>query len=196
MIGAGLALAKGFLAPIAGVFRAIPWQVWGLALLLAGWWWERGHYGDERYRTGYAAAEGLYTAEINRREDEAAKALQDAKDEARATEQRHAAEMAAAAQSYIDERERGFEERDRTIADLRAGELRLRDRFQCPATGAAGRPAGVPQAGGAAGGSHAAAPGGLSRADAEFLVRFASEADDVAGQLAACQAVVRAWQFK
>lgn len=200
MIGAAWALLSGAVAPLlkgaAELVRAVPWQVWVLVALLAGWWFERQHHGEERYAAGYGAAEARYTAEIDRREREAAAAMQAAKDAARATEQRQAQQMADAARDYIAEREKGFEERDRTIADLRAGERRLRDRFQCPASGAAGGSAGLPGAGRAAGGSDAPAPGGLSRADAEFLVRFAGEADDVAGQLAACQAVVRAQRFK
>ena len=200
MLGAAWAIASrlfgSLLKGAAELVRAVPWQVWVLAVLLAGWWFERQHHGAERYQAGYDAAEKLYQAQIDAAAESARQQLEAAKDAARAQEQRDAARMAELARDYIAEREKGFEDRDRTIADLRAGERRLRDRFQCPAAGAAGGSAGLPGSGRAAGGSDAPAPGGLSRSDAEFLVRFASEADDVAGQLAACQAVVRAQRFK
>jgi len=78
---------------------------------------------------------------------------------------------------------------DRTIADLRAGNLRLRERFTCPA--AAGPAGGAGQAGTGASVGDAAQGHGLQPADAEFLLSEAARADEVTVQLRACQDIVR-----
>ena len=74
------------------------------------------------------------------------------------------------------------------LAALDRGDLRLRDpaaaRHTCPDR-AGEAPAG-------AGGRDGPAPGELSAAASRFLLELTSEADAVAKQLAACQAVVRA----
>lgn len=73
---------------------------------------------------------------------------------------------------------------DSTLSDLRADVIRLRKRFSCT-------PASVQAtAAGATVGDDAEASG-LQREDAEFLVRLASDADAIALQLKACQAVVK-----
>jgi hypothetical protein len=77
---------------------------------------------------------------------------------------------------------------ERTIAGLRDGTVRLRDRLaarQCPGPV-------VSEASARASGGDAVQEVGLQGADVDFLVRFAAEADQVADQLRACQAVVRA----
>lgn len=74
----------------------------------------------------------------------------------------------------------------RTIACLRDGTCRMRDRFSCPR---------VPGAAQAATGNDDAAAFGLQIEDGEFLVRESSRADGVADQLRQCQAVAQAyWQ--
>jgi hypothetical protein len=77
--------------------------------------------------------------------------------------------------------------RDAVIADLRAGTVGLRKRFTCPASPGTV----VPKASTSTSGSDAAGQGGLQAADAEFLIRLADEADQVARRLQAAQAVVR-----
>ena len=72
---------------------------------------------------------------------------------------------------------------DSTLSDLRADVIRLRKRFSCPA-------AGVSAAAASATVGDDAEAGGLQREDAEFLVRLASDADAIALQLKACQAIV------
>lgn len=73
------------------------------------------------------------------------------------------------------------------VADLRADNLRLRQRFQ----GCAAR---MPDAAPAGGGDDAAYESGLSHEDEEFLVRIAAQADQAAHRLAACQQYVLAIQ--
>jgi len=72
---------------------------------------------------------------------------------------------------------------DSTLSDLRADVIRLRKRFSCPAAGVSAAAAGATV------GDDAEASG-LQREDAEFLVRLASDADAIALQLKACQAIV------
>ena len=72
---------------------------------------------------------------------------------------------------------------DGTLSDLRADVIRLRKRFTCPAASVQATAAGATV-------SDDAEAGGLQREDAEFLVRLASDADAIALQLKACQAIV------
>lgn len=101
----------------------------------------------------------------------------------------HQAEMAALDAKFTKEME---DEKRRAAADvaaLRAGTVRVRDRFTCPgatSTSGAGTAAGrTPSMG------DATQAGGLQAADAEFLLREAERADAVTLQLQACQAIVR-----
>ena len=71
-----------------------------------------------------------------------------------------------------------------TLSDLRADVIRLRKRFSCPA-------AGVSAVAASATVGDDAEASGLQREDAEFLVRLASDADAIALQLKACQAIVK-----
>lgn len=73
---------------------------------------------------------------------------------------------------------------DSTLSDLRADVIRLRKRFTCPAASVQATAAGATV-------SDDAEAGGLQREDAEFLVRLASDADAIALQLNACQAIVK-----
>lgn len=70
-----------------------------------------------------------------------------------------------------------------TLSDLRADVIRLRKRFSCPAASVQATAAGAPV-------SDDTEASGLQREDAEFLVRLASDADAIALQLKACQAIV------
>ena len=70
-----------------------------------------------------------------------------------------------------------------TLSDLRADVIRLRKRFTCPTASVQATAAGATV-------SDDAEAGGLQREDAEFLVRLASDADAIALQLKACQAIV------
>lgn len=70
-----------------------------------------------------------------------------------------------------------------TLSDLRADVIRLRKRFTCPTASVQATAAGATV-------SDDPEAGGLQREDAEFLVRLASDADAIALQLKACQAIV------
>jgi hypothetical protein len=106
----------------------------------------------------------------------------------RGLEQRHAIDMATIDQHHQQEIAEREAISNRTIADLRAGAVGLRDKFTtCQRTRGTTAPAGTSTSK-----RDEAASLELQRADAEFLVQFADEADSVADQLRACQGVVRA----
>jgi hypothetical protein len=73
---------------------------------------------------------------------------------------------------------------DSTLADVRADNLRLRNRFRACQTR-------VSSAAGTTGGDDAAGQGGLSREDEELALRIGADADQVAHKLAACQAYIQ-----
>jgi hypothetical protein len=75
-------------------------------------------------------------------------------------------------------------EKDAVIADLRAGNVRLRQRFTCPTPAVPNSPTASGQRDGGEG-------SGLLEQDAEFLVRLAAEADERVTQLTACQNVLK-----
>lgn len=108
----------------------------------------------------------------------------DAVQSARDKEKALAASNQNTLDQFIRDTKETLDEKERTIADLRAGNRRLRERFQCP-------PNGVSRNSQAPSSSDGATQSGLLDADAEFLVRFAAEADERVNQLTACQAVLK-----
>ena len=171
------AWVKTALGVVGEIVRAIPWQAWALAALVAAIWW----HGEAQFDRGVAAERAVWVKKEVDAKDAAEKALRKAEAAARETERRHADELDAVASKLILERAKGYEERERTIADLRAGNLRLRREWQgCEARG-------LPEAGAGAGGGDGDAE--LRRSGAADLVRIGRESD---AKLAACQAVIRA----
>ena len=145
--------------------------------------------GEKAERTAWLGRENTALTKANTRikelEDQAR--IKELEDQARAREREHAQDMAAASAKYQEDLKHEKAAKDRAVADLRSGALRLRIPVACPD---------------GAGGSGTAAPGpgtvgrdGETRAElsvqaSEFLVGLASEADEVVHQLTACQAVV------
>jgi hypothetical protein len=106
----------------------------------------------------------------------------------RRREQKHADEVARISTNYQRQLSDAKRKRDSDVVAVRAGDIRLFD----PGTrkGACidwGR-----EVGAAAGGRDGGACRELSREATEFLLGLAGEADEVALQLSACQALVRA----
>ncbi len=158
------------LAAMGAALRRIPGWVYVLLFALAGLW-----------------LFGRYQKEQGRQEvrTEWAKSREKAEKVRRATEQawnKAVWDIAYAAELKREERE---QETERTIADLRSGTVRLRDRFTCPAAKAPGTSAQpVPQ------------ESGLREEDAEFLVRLADEADTIADERNQCIASYEALRAK
>lgn len=82
-----------------------------------------------------------------------------------------AAAIAAIDKKHREEQARVKSESDRTIAGLRNGNLQLRKRFSCPSQGESGSPSPT------LGGTHGEGAGGLTKEDAELLVREAADSD-------------------
>ena len=134
----------------------------------------------------WAQTERLKSARYAWAQTEAARALAVAAAEhaAREEEQVRQKALGVVDRAYQRGLEDGKAAADKLLADRDAGAIRLRDKFRCPAR--------VPGEPGAAGGGDGGEGAILSRADQDFLVRLAEEADRNTRQLAACQAVVRA----
>jgi hypothetical protein len=147
------------LVAILAQLRRVPAWVWVAFLLLGAGW----YYGHTRYNAGQADIQAKWD-ESRAKADKAERAKEQAWNKA-------VWGLAYAAEIKRAERE---QETSRTIADLRNGTLRLRDRFTCPK---------------ASRDSAASAPAeesGLLVSDAEFLVQFAAEADTIAADLNQC----------
>lgn len=146
-------------AAIGALFKRTPGWVWvALFLLGAGW-----YYGHTRYNAGQADIQAKWD-ESRAKADKAERAKEQAWNKA-------VWDLAYAAEIKRAERE---QETDRTIADLRNGTLRLRDRFTCPKASRDSAP------------SAPAEESGLLVSDAEFLIQFAAEADTIADERNQC----------
>lgn len=117
-------------------------------------------------------------------------ALQTATDDARATERRLTDEMAARDLIHTQEMTDATKKLEADLAALRAGDVRMRNRFTCPDRPAAS--SGTAEIGAGTGLGNETGPRGLQREDIALVLRIAGEADAVAIQLRACQAIVRA----
>lgn len=150
-----------------------------MAAAIGGAWW-RGHASG--LESGRAAVQARWDAEMLKQQDAALQA------QAAAREQEHsmAASLAAVADHYAKENARAKIE----TADLRRrladGSLRLTVPAACPGGGPAAAPAG------GAGGGDGRTAGELPGALAEALSAIGADADQVALQLEACQAILRA----
>lgn len=141
------------------------------------------------YHAGKVAGDTAHQDELTRINLANASALSLLQAKVRQQEQDKAAELAAIDQRHQQEIHDREAISNRTIADLRAGTVRLRSDIAANEFAASVR---LPSVAAGTGQRHAAQGVGLRIADAEFLVRTADEADQVADQLRACQAVVRA----
>ena len=151
---------------------------WGASLFGVGWWQnDAGHVAE---RTEWQTRENgeLRTANAT------IKALQE---QARKDEQTHAAALAAVSTDYERKLSDANKQRAADAAALRAGTLRLRDPNP---TGLRACGDLTAQVGAGAGRRDGPEGGELSEAAAGFLLELVSDADDVARQLTACQAVV------
>jgi hypothetical protein len=167
-----LMLVWGWLGRLGALLQRVPWQAWAVAGVLAAGWL----YGHHEYARGAAAVQTRWDAERREVIGIATKA------KAAAEEARR--KRIARGRWILTELKR---ERDEAIAkgaavaaDVRAGRLRLREHWTCPA---------LPQAGTAAAAGGGDADADLRAAGAGDLVRLGADADRL---LQACQAVIRA----
>lgn len=164
------------------------WKVGLAVFVFAGVW-----FGGYSFRARLADADiaelnAAHAATLDTLDRTNRDALQAATDNARAIEQRYTAQMAALDLKHTQELQNAQDRTEADIAAVRAGELRLRNRFTCDNTASPG--GGVPPAGAGSGLGDATRGTGLQPADGEFLIRLAGRADAVVLQLRACQAIV------
>jgi len=158
--------------------RLLPY-VLAVAAVLAALW--------AAYSFGAEVAAEHYQRVIAQHDADNSKALAAEQLRYRGLEQQHVADMAAIDQQHQQEIAEREAISNRTIADLRAGAVGLRDKFTtCQRTRGATAPAGTSTSQ-----RDEAASLNLRTEDAGILVQLADEADSVADQLRACQAVVR-----
>ena len=159
------------------MLAAIPrwlWAALAAVALLAGVWLHGRHSANESWQSRWDTQQATLAAER--------KAAEDA---ARKTEERHRAEYKAIAGRFLALQEKADEEHAAVVAGLRAGTVRVRERFTCPR---------VPDAAGSAGGTDGAGPRGFTPQDAEAALGIARDADEIARRLNALQEAVRAGQ--
>jgi hypothetical protein len=139
----------------------VPAWVWVAFLLLGAGW----YYGHTRYNAGQADIQAKWD-ESRAKAEQAARKVQDVWE----------SKIYALTFDAEKRRKEREAETDRTIADLRSGALRVRDRFRCPS---------VPKAPAIAGEPPAEEPG-FREEDAGVLIGIADEADTIADDRNQC----------
>jgi hypothetical protein len=140
------------------------------------------------YRHGVNVTSAKYDARIAEQAKANAERLAALQAQARQAEHGAADRQAAIDQDSQEKLQNEIAARDRTIAGMRSGSIRLRQRFTC-----AGSIQHMPLASSDASGSTASS-GGLQEQDAEFLVSESGRADEVAVKLNQCIATLRNWR--
>ncbi|BCB28409.1 hypothetical protein SKTS_32950 [Sulfurimicrobium lacus] len=167
-----------------------PWVKWLAAVaLIAAVVAAFYAYGQQQFGLGMTSERATWLARENGALTKANGRIKELEEQARTREHEHAQDMAVASAKYQEDLKHEKAAKDRVIADLRRGDLRLRIPVTCPVPAAGDRTAAL--------GTGPAGRDGETRAElsveaSEFLVGLASEADEVVHQLTACQAVVNA----
>jgi hypothetical protein len=164
-----------FLKAAWAFLRGLPWQLYAilaLVLITAALRWHWIGVGADGVQARWDAQEAVYA------QQRAAATIA-----ARNTEARHRAEYKAIADRFLADQDKADADHKATIAGLRAGTLRVRQRFTCP---------GVPQGPADTGSPDGAGPRGFTSDDAAMALGIAQRADDYARRLNALQDAVRA----
>jgi len=113
-------------AAVVAALRAVPWQGWALAAAVSACWW----YGEARADQREAEVRAEYELQITEQGEQAAQFLAEQEAEHRKRERALSAELlhneATHAQALLDAEARA----DRTVADLRSGNVKLRQHWQ------------------------------------------------------------------
>lgn len=149
-------------------------------------------YGQQQLGLGEKAERALWLARENAELAGANARIQVLEDQARQREREHAQDMADASAQFQEGLKHAQVAKDRAVAELRRGDIRLRVPVAVGACPGPAAGAGAATAGPGPGASDGQARAELSFSAAEFLVGLASEADEVVHQLSACQAIVAA----
>jgi hypothetical protein len=162
---------KAFAGRAIVFLRSLPWQAWAVAAVIA----MGVFYGHLRYNAGQADVQAKFDAY----QAKMVAATQKAKEAALRAEHAQAGAIAAAVDQLTKENADALAKRNAVAAGVRAGTVRLQDRWSCPTR--------VPTA--AAGAVQFDADAALRAAGAGDLVQVGAEAD---AALKACQAVLKA----
>lgn len=167
------------------------WKLVAVVALLAVTFWAGKHYSDSEHAALRAELKASYNTKVAQLEVDLASAKADGIAAIAKKEREKVEAMAKLDADYQKEIADAVATRERTIADLRAGAIRVREHLTCgPAKSPfGGSPSG--KAGTGTGVGDGSAQGGLSGADVELVLRIASEADEVVRQLTRCQQIIR-----
>ena len=147
-------------------------------------------HGAQQYKAGQQDERGAWLARDNEALRTANQRISTLQQKARDQERDHGLAMDGIAAKHQQDLKDVRNEKDRVIADLRTRNLRLRVPVVATTSAACSGVSSSPEAGSGTGQRDGETTAELSGPAAEFLVGLASEADDVARQLSACQAVV------
>lgn len=169
-------------------------QAYLILIVLAGislaLWYAYQTIDSRGYARGKTETEATYAKRDNDALRAANARIQALQTEARALEAMRVVQVNEIAVKYQQDNDNAKKRVADLNARLQSGDLRLRDPgARCPAASGNG---GLPPAGPGAPGSDGGAAPEFSRTSAEFLFKFAADADDTAARLSACQAIVRA----
>lgn len=154
--------------------------VWVASMLAVGYW---------QRNDGAARCEAAWQDRSRQEASIAATRTQALQNAARQQEQQSATAMAAISADYETRIHDAQTLHDRDVAAARSGALRLRYVYPAPALPAGGNP--IAETGAGTSGRNGSSGGELPGEIAAGLYGLADDADAIARQLAACQAVVR-----
>jgi hypothetical protein len=167
-----------------------PWVKWLAALLLVvAMDYAIYAYGQKQFGLGEQAERAVCLKRDNADLTSANAKLKSLEEQYRQQEHDHATALASISSQYQKDLTHVKADKDRVIAGLRAGAVRL---FVPAATALSPDGGAASAVTPASSGRDGAARCELSVAASEFLVGLAAEADEVAKQLGACQAVINA----
>jgi hypothetical protein len=172
------------LAAIWKFLKSIPLWVYAILLAVVVGAFFINAYGDRRYEAGQAHTQAVFDAF---KADLEAK-RQQAIEEANKVEADLAEQDRADLEELRRKNRETVAERDRIIADIRADNLRLQERFRHQAA------SGVSAGTGSGTGANGTRECGLRKSDEEDFIRLAADADAVVNKLTTCQAKLQSIQ--
>lgn len=178
---------------VGGFLSAIPWQVYLLAALVGFLIWRDGVVFKRGDAAGYARANAEWQAKYDKDVADYQTRLIDAQARAAAELAEANVRMGEIEQQSLADKEAINAEHEKELAGLRAGTIRVQQRFKCP-TVPAGRTDSVPGAAAAAAGRDAAGQAGFNAEDAGVALGIARDGDAAILQLGRAQEVIREYQ--
>lgn len=161
-----------------------PWVIIGV---LVAWLGSLGAVGFWQNSAGHTSEKVAWQQREVQQQAEYDQKYRDLEAKYRAQEQDGAQKLADASADYERRLQDVQTKNDSLASELRAGTLRLRDKY---ARASKACKCGVSKTSTGSGGRDGTAPGDISAEASGFLLRLSGDADKTADQLAACQQVV------